>query len=57
MIRYQDQDFFPSLGFEGRAAYEKIPDQQVIAYIAPNGLDRIQLGNAHHASRARRQRV
>jgi adenylate cyclase len=44
MIRYQDQDFFPSLDLEVVRAYEKIPDQQVAAYIAPNGLERIQLG-------------
>ena len=44
MIRYQDQDFFPSLDLEVVRNYEKIPDQQVAAYIAPNGLERIQLG-------------
>ncbi len=44
MIRYQDQDFFPSLDLEVVRAYEKIPDQEVAAYIAPNGLERIQLG-------------
>ena len=45
MIRYQDQDFFPSLDLEAVRAYEKIPDQEVAAYIAPNGLERIQLGS------------
>jgi adenylate cyclase len=44
MIRYQDLDFFPSLDLEVVRAYEKIPDQQIAAYIAPNGLERIQLG-------------
>ncbi|MFZ1973876.1 MAG: adenylate/guanylate cyclase domain-containing protein [Candidatus Acidiferrales bacterium] len=44
MIRYQDQDFFPSLDLETVRAYDKIPDQQVAAYIAPNGLEWIQLG-------------
>jgi adenylate cyclase len=44
MIRYQDLDFFPSLDLEVVRAYEKIPDQQVAAYIAPKGLERIQLG-------------
>jgi adenylate cyclase len=44
MIRYQDQDFFPSLDLEVVRAYEKIPDQDVAAYIAPNGLERIQFG-------------
>src|SRR5580700_582539 len=52
MIRYQDLDFFPSLDLEVVRAYEKIPDQQVAAYIAPNGLERIQLGRhtLRHAS-------
>jgi adenylate cyclase len=44
VIRYQDLDFFPSLDLEAVRAYEKIPDQQIAAYIAPNGLERIQLG-------------
>jgi adenylate cyclase len=44
MIRYQDLDFFPSLDLEAVRAYEKIPDQQIAAYIAPNGVERIQLG-------------
>ena len=44
MIRYQDQDFFPSLDLETVRAFEKIPDQEVAAYVAPNGLERIQLG-------------
>jgi adenylate cyclase len=44
MIRYQDQDFFPSLDLEAVRAFEKIPDQEVAAYVAPNGLERIQLG-------------
>jgi adenylate cyclase len=44
MIRYQDQDFFPSLDLEVVRAFETIPDQQVAAYIGPYGLERIQLG-------------
>jgi adenylate cyclase len=44
MIRYQDQDCFPSFDAEVVRAFEKIPDQEVAAYIAPNGLERIQLG-------------
>jgi adenylate cyclase len=52
MIRYQDLDFFPSLDLEVVRAYEKIPDQQIAAYIGPNGLERIQLGRhmLRHAS-------
>jgi adenylate cyclase len=44
VMRYQDQDFFPSLDLEVVRQYEKIPDQQVAAYISPLGLDRIQFG-------------
>ena len=44
MMRYQDQDFFPSLDLEIIRRYEAIPDQEVAAYIASNGLERIQLG-------------
>jgi adenylate cyclase len=49
MIRYQNLDFFPTLDFEVVRAYEKIPDQEIAAYIAPNGLERIQFGK--HALR------
>ena len=56
MIRYQDLDFFPSLDLEVVRAYEKIPDQQIAAYIGPNGLERIQLGRhtLRHAQRWQR---
>ena len=52
MIRYQDLDFFPSLDLEVVRAYEKIPDQQIAAYVGPNGLERIQFGRhmLRHAS-------
>lgn len=46
MIRYQDQDFFPSLAMQTLREYEKIPDQEIAAYISENGLERIQFG--HH---------
>src|SRR5262249_44949968 len=46
LVRYQDQDFFPSLDLEIVRQFEKIPDQEIAAYIAPNGLERIQFG--HH---------
>jgi len=42
--RYQDQDFFPSLAMQVVREYEQIPDQDIAAYIASNGLERIQLG-------------
>jgi adenylate cyclase len=44
MIRYQDKDFFPSLPLQVIREYEKILDQQILAYIAEDGLERIQLG-------------
>ena len=44
MIRYQDQDYFPSLDLEVVREYEKIRDQDIAAYIAPDGLERIQFG-------------
>jgi adenylate cyclase len=44
VIRYQDKDFFPSLPLQVIREYEKIPDQQIVAYIAEDGLERIQLG-------------
>ena len=45
VIRYQDQDFFPSLALQVLRQYENIPDQQIAAYIAADGLERIQFGN------------
>ena len=44
MVRYQDQDFFPSLAMQVLREYEKIPDQEIAAYISENGLERIQFG-------------
>lgn len=44
MIRYQDQDFFPSLDLEVVREYEKIRDQDIAAYIGPEGLEYIQFG-------------
>ncbi|HEX4003524.1 MAG TPA: adenylate/guanylate cyclase domain-containing protein [Candidatus Acidoferrales bacterium] len=45
IVRYQDQDFFPSLALQIIRQYEKIPDQDIAAYIAEDGLDSIQLGS------------
>jgi adenylate cyclase len=44
MVRYQDQDFFPSLAMQVLREYEKIPDQEIAAYISENGLERMQFG-------------
>jgi len=42
--RYRDQDFFPPLATEAVRQYEQIADQDIIVYIAENGLERIQFG-------------
>ena len=42
--RYQDQDFFPSLDMQIVREFENIPDQDIAAYIAQDGLERIQFG-------------
>jgi adenylate cyclase len=42
--RYRDQDFFPSLAMQIVREFEKIPDQDIAAYIAQDGLERIQFG-------------
>ena len=45
IMRYRDQDFFPSLAMQVLREYEQIPDQGIAAYIAQNGLERIQFGS------------
>jgi adenylate cyclase len=46
MMAYKDgQGYYPSLDGEVVRLYEKIPDQRVVAYISPNGLDHIELGS------------
>jgi adenylate cyclase len=45
VIRYQDQDFFPSLALQTLRQYENIPDQQIAAYISAEGIERIQFGD------------
>jgi len=45
IVRYQDQDFFPSLALQIVRLYEKIPDQNIAAYVAQDGLERIQIGS------------
>jgi len=52
IMRYQDLDFFPSLDLQVIREYEKIPDQDIAAYISENGLERIQFGR-HNIQRAR----
>jgi adenylate cyclase len=47
--RYRDQDYFPSLAMQVVREYEDIPDQDIAAYIASDGLERIQFG--HHTMR------
>jgi adenylate cyclase len=45
VIRYQDQDFFPSLALQILRLYENIPDGQIAAYISSDGIERIQFGD------------
>lgn len=52
VVRYKDQDFYPSLAVEVVRRYEKISDQKIVAYISPNGLDHIELGS-HIVNRPR----
>ena len=49
VIRYQDQDFFPPLAVQAVRQYENIQDQDIVVYVAENGLEQIQLGS--HALR------
>ena len=44
IARYQDQGEFPSLAFEALRVYEDIKDQSTVAYLAENGLERIEVG-------------
>lgn len=44
VVRYRDQDFFPSLPLQAIREYEKIPDQDIKAFISENGLERIEFG-------------
>ncbi len=44
IMRYQDQDFFPSLALQSVREFEQIPDQEIAAYISETGLERIQFG-------------
>jgi len=37
MIRYRDEDFFPSLDLEVLQQYEGIPDQQIAPIYPPTG--------------------
>src|SRR5580700_8633342 len=45
IVRYQDQDFFPSLALQVIREYENIPNQKIAAYISQDGLERIQFGD------------
>jgi adenylate cyclase len=45
IMRYRDQDFFPSLAMQVLREYEQIPDQEIAAFIAENGVERIQFGS------------
>ena len=44
VVRYRDQDFFPSLPLQAIREYEKIRDQDIKVFISENGLERIEFG-------------
>ena len=44
ILRYQDQDFFPSLELQTFTEYENLSEQDLTAYIAVDGFDSLQLG-------------
>jgi len=44
IARYEDLDWYPSLDLQVVREYEKIPDQDIAAYMAANGLERIEFG-------------
>jgi hypothetical protein len=44
IVRYQDQDYFPSLSFQAVKEFEQISDQDTIAFMSEIGLERIELG-------------
>jgi adenylate cyclase len=52
VVRYRGLDWYPCLDLQVVREYEKIPDQDIAAYISPNGLERIQFGR-HEIKRAR----
>jgi len=52
IARYQELDWYPSLDLQVVREFERIPDQDIAAYISPNGLERIQFGE--HAFRPAR---
>ena len=43
--QYRDLDFFPPLAMVAVRQFEQIPDQDVVVYIAENGVERIQFGH------------
>ena len=45
IVRYQDQDYFPSLSFQAAKEFEQVPDQETIAFMSETGLESIQLGS------------
>ncbi|HSA93460.1 MAG TPA: adenylate/guanylate cyclase domain-containing protein, partial [Terriglobales bacterium] len=44
LIRYQDLDWYPSLAFQVVREYIEVPDQNLVALINENGLERIEFG-------------
>jgi adenylate cyclase len=47
LYRYRNLEWFPSLAMEVVRVYENIKPQAEVAYMAPDGLERIELGPHH----------
>jgi adenylate cyclase len=52
IMRYQKLDWYPCIDLQVVREFEKIPDQDIAAYMSPNGLEQIQFGR-HEIMRAR----
>ncbi len=44
LVRYKNFEWYPSLAMEAVRQYEQIPNESLIGWIAPDGLDHIELG-------------
>ncbi|MBZ5646246.1 MAG: adenylate/guanylate cyclase domain-containing protein [Acidobacteriia bacterium] len=44
LVRYQNFEWYPSLALEAVRQYEEIPNEQIIGWMGPTGLDNVQMG-------------
>lgn len=45
IIRYRNEDFFPSLAFQTVREFENLKDETIVAWLSENGLERIEYGS------------